>query len=141
MMLGMQVSVSFAARAAMTLPPFLPPVEWMGSPLLPMTDAAQACRALLSLGAQRILVIRPQLSACAVPNAVDLTCMAMERASELPQEARMLTVQVPASARFAAQLPACMEAGEQTAQRELDVIFSQLGMAFCRVLPFRRCGL
>ena len=141
MMLGMQVSVSFAARAAMTLPPFLAPMEWMGSLLLPQTDAAQACRALLSLGAQRILVIRPQILAGAAPDAVDLTCMSMECTAVLPPEACMLTVPVPAAGGFSAQLPACLEAGERAAKRELDAVFLQLGMAFCRILPFRRCGL
>lgn len=57
--LTLQASLSFAARAAMARPPFLSAMDWMGAPLLPVDDADFACRLLLKMGAQRVLVIAP----------------------------------------------------------------------------------
>ena len=42
----LQASTAFAARAALSRPPFVSPMEWMGSPLLPMDDVPLACRLL-----------------------------------------------------------------------------------------------
>lgn len=51
----LQASTAFAARAALSRPPFVSPMEWMGSPLLPMDDVPLACRLLQTMGAQRVL--------------------------------------------------------------------------------------
>lgn len=137
----MQASVSFAARAAMALPPFLAPAEWMGAPLLPETDIALSAGQLLAMGAQRVLVVRPQLSPRREPDALTLTAMgAKTEPDALPQGVAVLRVTMPdaVGALTLRSVEACVDAGKKTAERELDRIFERLGMAFCRVLPFRR---
>lgn len=141
-MLSLQASVSFAARAAMALPPFLSPVAWMGSPLLPEEDLAFACRQMLSLGAHRVLVVCPQPPQRRAFDALELACARLyaARLPELPEHAALLRVCMPegAGALSLGRMPACADAGEQTAREELDRLLGQLGMAYCRVLPFRR---
>lgn len=139
-MLTMQASVSFAARAAMTLPPVLAPVSWMGSTLLPHADAAMACRQLFALGAHRVLVIAPQPSPRGALDALDLAAMTAGFAPPEGEHIGVLRVQMPdgISALAFDQLEACHQAGALAAQRELDAVFERLGMAFCHVLPFRR---
>lgn len=138
-----QASMSFAARAAMAVPPFLTPLEWMGSPLVPLEDAGFAARQLLAMGAQRILLIVPQPAQRRSLDALELASAARLCAAEgelLPPGAAMLRVIMPedAGALSFSALPACYEAGKKTAERELDLIFERMGMAFCRILPFRR---
>lgn len=144
-MLNMQASVSFAARAAMAYPPFLPPVEWMGSPLLAEEDAALACRQLLAMGAHRVLVIAPQPSSRRRLDALDLTALSRRWNGEdvMPERTGILRVPMPddAGALCFGRLSACEEAGRRAAELELDRLFEQMGMAFCRVLPFRRSGM
>lgn len=141
-MLAMQASVSFAARAAMATPPFLAPMDWMGSALLPEEDAAFACRQLLLMGAHRVLVVCPVPSVRRRMDALELTAARTPPIvpESLPQHAALLRVPMPddAGALSLSKIPACAQAGEQTAGAELDGIFGQMGMAFCRVLPFRR---
>ncbi|MDO5377818.1 MAG: hypothetical protein Q4G52_05735 [Clostridia bacterium] len=141
-MLSLQASVSFAARAAMAMPPFLSPVEWMGSPLLPEEDIAFACRQMLALGAHRVLVISPQPSQRRAFDALELSCARLYamRAEELPEHAAVLRVPMPecAGALSLNRMTSCADAGEQAAREELDRLLGQLGMAYCRVLPFRR---
>lgn len=140
-LLCMQTSVGFAARAAAAMPPFLSPLSWMGSSLLPETDAYFACRQMLLLGAQRVLLIRLYLSPRCMPDAMDLTAMAMAAPLSVAQDPRVgvLHVQMPdgiGSMDFD-KMPACVQAGRLAADRELDRLFEEMGMAFCRVLPFR----
>lgn len=139
-MLTMQASVSFAARAAMALPPLLAPVNWMGAALLPAADAALACCQLFALGAHRVLVIAPQPSPRTELDALDLAAMTMSGALPEGEHIGVLRVQSPdgVGALSFDQLPACAQAGRRAAERELDGIFERLGMAYCRVLPFRR---
>lgn len=144
-MLSMQVSVSFAVRAAMTLPPFLTPLPWMGSLVTEEYDAAFAARQLLSMGAQRVLVILPELSPRHVPDALDLVGMASgARCNQpLPREAAALYIEIPytAGALSVDQLESIRKAGEEAAQRKLESLLGKMGMAFCRVLPFRRADI
>lgn len=141
-MLSLQASVSFAARAAMAMPPFLSPMEWMGSPLLPEEDIAFACRQLMALGAHRVLVVSPQPSQRRALDALELACARLKplRLEELPEHAALLRVPMPDSAGALSleRLRPCADAGEQAAREELDRLLGQLGMAYCRVLPFRR---
>lgn len=139
----MQASVSFAVRASMTLPPFLTPVEWLGRPLLPERDAAVGARALLAMGAQRVLVVRMQASPRHSPDALELTALAMEpECMTFPPGTAVLSVMMPdgVGALNPGGMQACIEAGKKAAERELDRLFEEMGMAFCRILPFRRDG-
>ena len=140
-MLSMQATVGFAARAAAALPPFLSPMVWMGSYLLPETDVAFACRQVMLLGAQRVLVVSPSPSLRTAPDVMDLTGMAMAASISQIQGHGVAVLHVPmpdgAGALAFDKMPACMQAGRDAAERELDRLFEEMGMAFCRVLPFR----
>ena len=67
----LQASTAFAARAALSRPPFVSPMSWMGSPLLPMDDVPLACRLLQTMGAQRVLVVAPQTALRHQPDALE----------------------------------------------------------------------
>lgn len=140
--LVLQASLAFAARAAMAMPPFLAPVTWMGSPLVPDADTDAACRVLQAMGAQRVLIVEPQPSPQRDMDALELTAAAAGRAaaSELAPNAAVLRVVMPAQAGALSmgKLALCAEAGRRTAAAELDALLAQMGMAQCRVLPFRR---
>lgn len=140
--LVVQASLAFAARAAMAVPPFLSPMVWMGSPLLADTDTAAACRALLAMGAQRVLIVAPQSSPQRDMDALELTAAAgIWESTRAPMEnAAVLRVTMPAQAGALSmgKLAMCAEAGRRAAAAELDALLAQLGMAQCRVLPFRR---
>jgi len=140
-MLSMQATLSFAARAAMGLPPILPAMDWMGSTLLPETDLSFAVRQAKALGAQRVLVIVPKASPRTEMDALDLAalnCSAWQRDTS-EEGSAVLRIQMPEGvhALDASKAPACMDAGRRAAEEELDRIFERMGMAFCRVLPFR----
>ena len=140
--LVLQASLAFAARAAMAMPPFLAPVTWMGSPLVPEADVAAACGVLQAMGAQRVLVVEPQSSPQRYMDALELTAAATGMASmrDPVENAAVLRVVMPAQAGALSmgKLALCAEAGRRTAGAELDALLAQLGMAQCRVLPFRR---
>ena len=140
-MLVMQASVAFAARACLAAPPFLSPLQFMGSPLLGEADVAFCVRQLQRLGAHRVLVIAPLLSPRSAPDALDLTAAALRLAAERPMDEEVGTLRIQMPERISAmaldQLEACSEAGRRTAELELDGVFERMGMAFCRVLPFR----
>jgi len=140
-MLSMQASVGFAARAAAALPPFLSPVSWMGSPLLPETDVAFACRQLFLLGAQCALVIRPFLSVHTAPDAMDLTAMMLESSMPMQpmQNISILHIPMPdgAGALSIRKMPACVRAGRESAGQQLDQLLERMGMAHGRILPFK----
>lgn len=129
-LIAQQASVSFAARAAMAVPPYLAPVTWMGAPLFPDEDAAFGAQELLAMGAQRVLVI----------NAAGAAGDAWQR---LPQGTAVLSVPIPDTlpALALGRLCACAEWGKDAAERGLDAAFEKLGMASCRILSFRRSGL
>ena len=57
----------------------------------------------------------------------------------LEEEIGVLRIDMPESAGALSfeQLDACSEAGRRAAERELDGVFDRMGLAFCRVLPFR----
>lgn len=141
-MLSMQASLSFAARTALMPPPLFPAMRWMGSVILPLADEALACRQLLAMGAQRVLVVAPQLSPRTEPDALDLAAAGMTPGSDartLPQAA---VLRVPIDDGITAlaieKLPACAQSGRRAAEREMDECLNRMGMASGRVLPFRR---
>ena len=76
-----------------------------------------------------------------MPDALDLAGTALRLAGEQPlgEETGVLRVIMPESAGALSltQLAACSEAGRRAAEQELDGVFDRMGMAFCRVLPFR----
>jgi len=142
-LLAMQASVSFAARAAMALPPFLSPLSYMGTALLGESDAAFCCRLLAGLGAQRVMIVCPQVSKTRKPDALDLIAAAqagsMQDAAEEAQ-AGLLCVIAPNTAGAADVEKAMLfeQAGYLAAREQLDGFLSRMGMARCRVLPFER---
>lgn len=137
----MQCSVSFAARAALAQPPILAPVSWMGSPILPHADPALACRQLLAMGAQRVLLLAPQPAPVRSADALELAalssaCTGWENA--LPEHTGVLRIKMPedTGALSFEQMPACMEAGERAAAQRIDTLFDEIGLSRCRILPF-----
>ena len=140
-MLAMQASAGFAARAAMGFAPFLSPVEYMGSPLLGDMDIAFACRQLMLLGAQRVLVIEPVPSPRRSADALDLAAGALRLAAERPceQETGVLRITMPdtAGALSLCRLEECARAGEDAAAWALDGLLDRMGMSRCRVLAFK----
>lgn len=140
--LAMQASLAFAARAQMALSPFLLPLGYMGSSLLGEMDVAFACRQLLALGAHRVLVVSPYPCAQDAPDALDLAGAPLRLAGEEPlgKDCSVLRIAMPHGAGALAfhKMESCAQSAQEAARRELDSIFSGMGMAFCRVLPFRR---
>lgn len=143
----LQASVSFAARAAMGFSPFLSPLDWMGSALIQQENAAFACHQLELMGAQRVLIIAPQSSPRREPDALELATWGLGgiKEEELPEHTAVLRVPMPEDIGPLSldRLTACAQAGKQAAESGLDGAFERMGMAFCRVLPFRRtyCGV
>lgn len=141
-MLAMQASAGFAARAAMAAPPYLSPVQFMGSALLPETDLPLACRQLMMLDVHKILVIQPHASSGMQQDALDLSETAAYFCAGLPEEgeAGMLRIAMPAGALSFERMPECLHAGYRAAAQELDSLLGSMGMAHCRILSFRRRG-
>lgn len=137
----MQATVSFAARAAMSHPPFLAPQRWMGLEMIADGDAAFASRMLMAMGAQRVMVVEPVISVRRKMDALDLSCAAAEpwQARSLPEHALPLCIALDErfGALSIAQAVQIAQAGYDGAQRSLDGLLAALGMAQCRVLPFR----
>lgn len=141
--LVMQATVSFAARAAMALPPFLSPLAYMGSPLLGEADAALCCRLLAQLGAQRVLIVCVHASPKKKPGALDLAGAVLTggiQAAAKEAYAGLFNIVLPDSigAEDVNKAEECEAAGYLAAQEQLDALLSQMGMARCRVLPFER---
>ena len=141
-MLSMQASLAFASRAALMPPPLFSAMRWMGSTILPLADEALACRQLLLMGAQRVLIVSPQPSPRTEPDALDLAAAGFMRGTDAQPPAQAVVLRVPMDDGIAAlsieKLPACVQCGKRAAEREIDECLSRMGMANCRVLPFRR---
>jgi len=142
-LLAMQASVSFAARAAMTIPPLLSPCEYMGSLLQGERDMGFACRLLLQLGAQRVLMVVPDISPKRKPDALDLVAIDRQAGTEYAaKEARagLLRMVMPEAVGAADmdRASACELTGYFCARANLDQLLEDMGMAGCRILPFER---
>ena len=106
-----------------------------------LTPKALAARILFASGAQRVLIVDIRPSPRIMQDGLWLASACMESGIEInmPGTAK-LTIQIPehiGTLSFG-KLSACMELGKQAAARELDGLLDMLGMAHCRVLPFRR---
>lgn len=137
-----QASLSFAARAAMARPPFLSAVEWMGAPLLPVDDVELACRMLLKMGAQRVLVIAPQTSIRHQPDALEQAAgMAGGLCGHMLSENAGI-LRIALDDRFGAlsleHIVECAQAGKSAAAQDMEAALERLGMPLCRILPFRK---
>lgn len=141
-MLSMQASLSFAARAVMALPPLLGVKEFMGSALIGESDAAFACRLLESMGAHRVLVIAPFAGARRKPDAFELAGSALYGMESIERltHAGVIRIAMPEDAGAAdfGRMAQCARAGYDAAREELDGILERMGMACCRVIPFER---
>lgn len=137
----LQASTAFAARAALSRPPFVSPMEWMGSPLLPMDDVPLACRLLQTMGAQRVLVVAPQTALRHQPDALEQASgFFMPCAREIGGNVGVFRIPLPE--KFGAlSLPDLLlgaDAGREAAAQGMEAALMRLGMPLCRVLPFRR---
>ena len=141
-MLVMQAGLGFAARAAMGFAPFLLPMQYMGSALASETDIAFACRQLMLLGMQRVMVIRPCASPRHVPDQLDLAAGMLNLAALQPldEEIGILRIVMPEHIGMQSldRLCECAKAGEDAAAQQMDCILDRMGMARCRVLAFRK---
>ena len=136
-----QASAAFAARAAMGRPPFLEPVSWMGSSLLPVQHLDHAVQLLKATGAQRVLIAQTRISAQIKQDPLWLTaaCAQPEEEGAIPGAARLVVQMPPHIGTMSfGDIAACMELGRCAAEQELDRLLETMGMAYCRVLPFKR---
>lgn len=137
----LQASTAFAARAALSRPPFVSPMEWMGSPLLPMDDVPLACRLLQTMGAQRVLVVAPQTALRHQPDALEQASgFFMPCAREIGGNVGVFRIPLPEKfgALSLSDLPLGADAGREAAAQGMEAALMRLGMPLCRVLPFRR---
>ena len=137
----LQASTAFAARAALSRPPFVSPMEWMGSPLLPMDDVPLACRLLQTMGAQRVLVVAPQTALRHQPDALEQASgFFMPCAREIGGNAGVFRIPLPEKfgALSLSDLLLGADAGREAAAQGMEAALMRLGMPLCRVLPFRR---
>ena len=137
----LQASTAFAARAALSRPPFVSPMEWMGSPLLPMDDVLLACRLLQTMGAQRVLVVAPQTALRHQPDALEQASgFFMPCAREMGGNVGVFRIPLPEKfgALSLSDLLLGADAGREAAAQGMEAALMRLGMPLCRVLPFRR---
>lgn len=137
----LQASTAFAARAALSRPPFVSPMEWMGSPLLPMDDVPLACRLLQTMGAQRVLVVAPQTALRHQPDALEqASAFFMPCAREMGGNVGVFRIPLPEKfgALSLSDLLLGADAGREAAAQGMEAALMRLGMPLCRVLPFRR---
>ena len=137
----LQASTAFAARAALSRPPFVSPMEWMGSPLLPMDDVPLACRLLQTMGAQRVLVVAPQTALRHQPDALEQASgFFMPCAREIGGNVGVFRIPLPEKfgALSLSDLLLGADAGREAAAQGMEAALMRLGMPLCRVLPFRR---
>lgn len=137
----LQASTAFAARAALSRPPFVSPMEWMGSPLLPMDDVPLACRLLQTMGAQRVLVVAPQTALRHQPDALEQASgFFMPCVREIGGNVGVFRIPLPEKfgALSLSDLLLGADAGREAAAQGMEAALMRLGMPLCRVLPFRR---
>lgn len=137
----LQASTAFAARAALSRPPFVSPMEWMGSPLLPMDDVPLACRLLQTMGAQRVLVVAPQTALRHQPDALEQASgFFVPCAREMGENVGVFRIPLPEKfgALSLSDLLLGADAGREAAAQGMEAALMRLGMPLCRVLPFRR---
>lgn len=138
--LTLQATIGFAARAAMGNPPFLSPMPWLGSALLPEESPAWAAGQLYRLGVDRVLIVEPRAAMAHEPDALELAASARRWAAEemMPEGTGILRVMTPGDAGALSfdRMPQIAQAGYEAAQAQLDDVLRGMGMMLCRVLPF-----
>lgn len=139
--LTLQATVSFACRAAMAEPPFLSPMPWLGSSLLPEGNPAFSAAQLFCMGADRVLFVEPRAAMAHEPDALELAAAQRRWMLEesTPEGAGILRIMMPldtGALRFE-QMPRIASVAFDAAQAQLDGVLLGMGMAACRVLPFR----
>ena len=106
-----------------------------------MQDTGAAARLLLSAGAQRVLIVDVPGAPGGRPDPMLLAAACAEplQESAIPGTTH-LCVHIPEhiSTLSFDGIVSCMEFGKRAAVHELDHLFAYMGMAFCRVLPFRK---
>lgn len=139
--LTLQATVSFACRAAMAEPPFLSPMPWLGSSLLPEGNPIFAAEQLFCLGADRVLFIEPRAAMTHEPDALELAVARRRWMLEesTPEGTGILRITMPlnAGALCFDQMPYIANVAFDAAQAQLDGVLQGMGMSMCRVLPFR----
>lgn len=139
--LSQHATLSFAARAAMACPPFLSPLPWLGSCLLPEEDSAWAAEQLLRMGADRVLIVEPRAAMGRNMDALELaTARRRWDVGEAGQLAATV-IRIPMPVTIGALDYSCMaqlaQAGYDAASVQMDAALQGLGMTQCRILPFR----
>ena len=139
--LTLQATVSFAGRAAMAQPPFLSSMPWLGSVLLPEEDPAFASEQLLCMGVDRVMLVEPHAAPAHEPDALELVGSGWRWLLEqqMPPGTAVLRIAMPmdvGALRFD-QMPRIAQAAQTAAEAQLDGVLSGMGMAMCRVLPFK----
>lgn len=140
-MLCQQATVSFAARAALARPPLLAPLPWGGSWLLADEDAVWAVQQLLQLGADRVLIIDPRPALSRNLDALELASAPGDFSLHEAESSvtGLLTIRMPPriGALDFKETPEIARIGYEAAQAQLDAALEKLGMAQCRILPFK----
>jgi len=136
-----QATVGFAARAAMANPPFLAPLPWAGSWLLPEEDTSWAAQQLTFMGADCVLIIVPHTDGSRGMDALELAAAhrSWQQEGESNQAAYVLRTQMPPGVHALEyrKMAEIVQAGYDAAQARLDAALMKLGMTQCRILPFR----
>lgn len=132
----------FAVRAAMSTPGLIAHVEWMEVPLVAVQEASGCVQALLSMGAQEILLVSPRYQAPRTCDAFTLSALCKAHCFERPAEERVHVIapELPqgigalSPGRFGrmrtGRICGCGTGAGRAARK--------LGYAGARVLPFRR---
>lgn len=132
----------FAVRAAMSTPGLVAHVEWMEVPLVAVQEAAGCVQALLSMGAQEILLVSPQYQTPRTCDAFTLSalCRAHCFARAADERVHVIAPTLPQGigALSLEASDACEQAGYEAAAQALDGLLECWGMQGARVLPFRR---
>ena len=140
-MLSQQATVSFAARAAMARPPLIAPMPWSGSWLLADEDAVWAAQQLLQLGVDRVLIVDPRPALSRELDALELASAAGSFSLEEAESpvTGLFTIRIPPrmGALDFKKMPEIAQLGYEASQTQLDAVLEKLGMAQCRILPFK----
>ena len=140
--LTLQATVSFACCAALAKPPFLTSMTWLTSAIVPEENPAYAADQLLRMGADRVLVIEPRACACHKMDALELSDARIRWMLDeaMPEGVGLLRLMMPEDIGALAfgRMQRIAQIGYDGAQSQLDGALGALGMAMCRVIPFKQ---
>lgn len=139
--LTQHATLGFAARAAMACPPFLSPLPWLGSCLLPEEDSAWAAEQLLRMGADRVLIVEPRAAMGRDMDALELATARRRWSAGDVGKLAAAVIRIPMPVTVGAldysSMPQLAQIGYETASVQMDAVLQGLGMTQCRILPFR----